>query len=469
MAQDYQKFIVMAKKYPISFFTASSLCWLESLLQERFGHNFALNQRTNRLQLSLPSSDGVITFDQLESVFHQSRSDFPCQEWRASTEGFTAPIEDTIPAPSEARLRSPLIELHERGATVHYDILGLTCWMLTRLEEVGRPDLDNHQRFPATSSHAYKNGYLERPIVDEWLIILGQVIRHVWPCIELKQHEFGIKVSHDVDSPSMYGFKPWSTIVRMMAGHLLKRRDVKAFLKAPYVKLATCTQLYPADPCNTFEWLMDVSEANNLQSAFYFICGGNHVNDGDYQPEHPVIRNLIRRIRERGHEIGLHPSYDTFQQPQLIKQEMDRLKRICAEEGVEQNQWGGRMHYLRWEQPTTMRACAEAGMSYDSTLGYADRPGFRCGTCHEYPAFDPVAQNQLGLRIRPLVVMECTVIDPAYLGLGVTVEAEEKMKQLKKRCQQVNGIFGFLWHNSYFKNNEEKIIYGNVLGGLNFT
>ncbi|MBF4237621.1 hypothetical protein EAY82_24230, partial [Vibrio anguillarum] len=77
---------------------------------------------------------------------------------------------------------------------------------------------------------------------------------------------------------------------------------------------------------------------------FYFICGGNHSHDADYEPEHPVIRNLMRRIHERGHEIGLHPSYGTFQQPELIKQEAERLKRICAEESIDQHVWGGRMH-----------------------------------------------------------------------------------------------------------------------------
>lgn len=125
------------------------------------------------------------------------------------------------------------------------------------------------------------------------------------------------------------------------------------------------------------------------------------------------------------------------------------LKGICAEVGIDQSQWGGqRMHYLRWEHPITMRAWAEAGMNYGPTLGYAGRPGFRCGTCHEYPAFNPVSQEQLSLRIRPLVVMECTVIDYVYLGLGVIGEAEDKINQLKKRCRQVDGNFRLLWHNS---------------------
>jgi hypothetical protein len=446
-------------------FTPASLRWLETILEERYGLKLTLCEEGRELTLALPGAEGCIRFDTLQPEFHQSRSDFPCGSWDAAAEGFVPVLGEPLPTPGMAMLPTKMVEQAvQSDVVIHYDILGLTYWMLTRLEEVGRTDLDNHQRFPATSSHAFKHGYLERPIVDEWLNILGQVMLRVWSGIELKQHQFSIKVSHDVDSPSMYGFKPWPTIGRMMAGHLLKRRDVKAFFTAPYVKLATRNQLHPADPCNTFDWLMDVSEANNLQSAFYFICGGDHPNDADYQPEHPVIRNLMRRFHERGHEIGLHPSYNTFQQPELIKQEADRLKRICTEEGIEQSQWGGRMHYLRWEQPTTMRAWADAEMTYDSTLGYADRPGFRCGTCHEYPAFDPVVQEQLSLRIRPLVVMECTVIDSVYLGLDVTDKAEEKIKQLKNCCRRVGGNFGLLWHNSYFKSNALFDIFSRVIG-----
>ncbi|MBE0440392.1 MAG: hypothetical protein IBX57_11690, partial [Gammaproteobacteria bacterium] len=153
-----------------------------------------------------------------------------------------------------------------------------------------------------------------------------------------------------------------------------------------------------------------------------------------------------------------------FQQPELIKQEADRLKRICAEEGIKQSQWGGRMHYLRWEQPITLRAWEDAGMSYDSTLGYADRPGFRCGTCHEYPAFDPAAQEQLSLRIRPLVVMECTVIDDRYMGLGVGDLAEDKFRILKSRCEKVKGTYTLLWHNSFFGINYIRSMYLNIVG-----
>jgi hypothetical protein len=445
-------------------FTMSALRWLEIILYERLGHDFRLNQNGKVLLLSLPEADRNICFDQLQGLFHQSNSDFSCDHWLASEEGYNAPIEDRIPAPSDCQLPAPLIELNDRGAIIHYDILGLTYWMLTRLEEVGRTDLDDHQRFPAVSSHAYQHGYLERPIVDEWLLILGQVIKQVWPNLELKKHKFSINVSHDVDSPSQYAFKSWPSICRMMASHLIKRRDVKSFFTAPYVKIFTRNRLHSVDPFNTFDWLMDISEANNIKSAFYFICGRTQPEkDADYEPESPVIRELMRRIHARGHEIGLHPSYGTFQKPELIKKEADRLKRICAKEGIDQETWGGRMHYLRWEQPTTLGAWNESGLNYDSTLGYADRPGFRCGTCHEYTAFEPIGQQLLSLRIRPLVLMECTVIGSAYLDLGTA--AEDKMMLLRERCNKVGGSFNFLWHNSTFPTNNLKLIYERMVEG----
>ncbi len=445
------------------FFTNNALRWLETILQERFGHSFELVEQAQTLKLYLPGSPGSITFDQLQLVFHQSRSDFPCQHWQASAEGYQAPIEDSIPAPSDTELPIPLVEVNKQGALVHYDILGLTFWMLTRLEEVGRTDLDEHQRFPATSSHAYKHDYLERPIVDEWLIILGQVIERVWIGIDLKRQEFGVKVSHDVDSPSQYGFKPWSTIARMMAGHLIKRRDLKAFFLAPYIKLFTNSHLRSADPFNTFEWLMEVSESNNLKSAFYFICGRTDKGkDGDYELEHPVIRKLMRLIHERGHEIGLHPSYGTFQNAGLIAQEAERLKRVCAEEDIEQAQWGGRMHFLRWEQTVTMCACDSAGMNYDSTLGYADSVGFRCGTCYEFPGFDVIAQYELDIRIRPLIAMDCTILSRKYMGLKYH-DTEKILKKLVARCKKVDGCFTLLWHNSFFEDKECFLVYEDVL------
>lgn len=98
------------------------------------------------------------------------------------------------------------------------------------------------------------------------------MIQRAWPQLVLKQHTFSMKVSHDVDRPS-YAFTPWLSIGCIMVNNLIKDYKIRTLVTTPYLKLTICKQLHSADHYNTFDWLMDVSEANNLQSAFYFICG----------------------------------------------------------------------------------------------------------------------------------------------------------------------------------------------------
>jgi len=441
-----------------------ALRWLEALLKERFGHRFFISQCTHIVSIRLNGAEGSLVFDTLQESFFEAGPDQHYSQWDAEREGWNSVLGGSLPAPGVERLPSPLIELQGGDYLIHYDILGLIYWMLNRIEEIGSTNLDNHGRFPATASHAFQHAYLERPLVDEWLHVLRQVIKRQWPCIQLTQHSFSMKVSHDVDNPSLYGFKTWRRILRGMAGDVLRRHDFKHAVLAPWVRLNIKDQLHPRDPANSFDWIMDISEMHGLTSAFYFICGRTVPElDADYEPEHPAIRALMRRIHKRGHEIGLHPSYGTYQSPDLLKAEADRLRRIAAEEGIEQAGWGGRMHYLRWEHPTTLRAWNDAGMAYDSSLGYADRPGFRCGTCFDYPAFDPVAGESLSLRIRPLIAMETTILAHHYLGLETGESAKQKFEQLKRSCQAVGGCFTLLWHNCQFEKQEERRLYQQLL------
>ncbi|WP_199748549.1 polysaccharide deacetylase family protein [Candidimonas sp. SYP-B2681] len=398
------------------------------------------------------------------ATFTQAHSELPCSHWDATTEGWQPALHPPIPAPGTDKIPFPLIERTEKGYVIHYDILGMIYWMLSRQEEVNRSDLDSHQRFPATASHAYKHGYLERPVVDEWFVILAQVVHRLWPRLELIEHTFSMIPSHDVDTPARYGFTSFGRLLFTMAGDVVRRHKPIEALQAPRIWAGSKEMLHSADPFNTFNWIMDVSEQNGITSAFYFICGRTlRSRDANYDVRHPAIRDLMRRIHARGHEIGLHPSYNTYQKPDSIVTEAQELLSICTEEGIVQREWGGRMHYLRWQTPITLYGWEQAGMAYDTTLSYADRPGFRCGTCHEYPAFDPVADKALQLRIRPLIAMECTVMAPRYMNLGSDEAALKKFVELKETCRSVRGNFALLWHNTMLERKQDRILYKNVL------
>ena len=52
------------------------------------------------------------------------------------------------------------------------DIFGSAFFMLTRYEEAVIQDKDTHNRFPASASVAYKEGFINRPIINEYIDIL---------------------------------------------------------------------------------------------------------------------------------------------------------------------------------------------------------------------------------------------------------------------------------------------------------
>lgn len=352
---------------------------------------------------------------------------------------------------------------NDRSLRLPVDLFGSAFFMLTRYEELVKIERDEHDRFPAWASLAYQEGFLELPIVDEYVEVLWATMASLWPQLSRRQRTFQIKVSHDLDCPARYQFLPFHRFLRAFGGDIIKRRDFRALLLAPRVRFSRGDRLHPADPYNTFDWIMNISERNGLRSAFYFICGHtNPERDSAYKPSHPAIRALMRRIHERGHEIGLHPSYNTYRDPLALKREADTLLTICSEEGIHQTQWGGRMHYLRWDQATTPRAWDAAGMAYDSTLGYADRTGFRCGTSHEYPAFDVLERSALNLRLRPLIAMECSVFDKNYMGLD-DAEACEHLTRLRDRIALRNGTFTLLWHNSEFVSQRLRRFYSKLI------
>lgn len=441
--------------------------WLALVLEEYFGFSFSIDIHNNSYYLGIIDSQKYIRFESFFLPFYQlGKPSFLPSYWNAEADGWISALNKPLVFLGN-QSTSQLIEVNQTVTTVGFDLLGLVYWCLSRSEEVGRTDLDSHQRFPAENSHAYKHGYLERPIVDEWLHILGQVIQRTWPNVELKQHKFSVKVSHDIDAPSQFGFVDLRRFIRRCGASLFMDKNITNVLAALWVRLRTNEKLLSVDAYNSFDWIMDLSEEYGLISAFYFICGQtDERKDADYTLDYPAIRNLMREITRRGHEIGLHPSYNTFDNAECIINEANNLRRVCHEECIALDNIGGRMHYLRWKHPYTMQAWNDANLSYDSTMTYADYAGFRCGACFEYPAINPLNQETLNLRIRPLIAMECTVMDKAYMGLGVNDEAKQKFLHLANICCQVGGCFTMLWHNSEFSNKNKKKLYQEILKDL---
>jgi len=340
------------------------------------------------------------------------------------------------------------------------DIAGSVFFILTRYEELVVAERDEHERFPAKASLAYRAGFLDRPIVDEYIEILWACMKRLWPGLRRKERRYRIWLSHDVDVPLCAAGKPWIMVLRNAGGDLVKRKNISLFVRRVQSRLLNEPRV---DPCNTFDFIMDMSERYGLKSTFFFKAGSsNPLYDNDYSLGDPWIQTLMQRAYERGHEIGIHPSYESYKDEKTLRLECERLRRVAESLGISQECWGSRQHYLRWENPTTWQICDESGLDYDSTLGFADHVGFRCGTCHEFPVFNLRTRRPLRLRERPLIAMDGTLLAPQYMALRPE-QALAWIERLSSICRRFGGTFSLLWHNSSLIESWQRNLYLEAL------
>jgi hypothetical protein len=159
----------------------------------------------------------------------------------------------------------------------------------------------------------------------------------------------------------------------------------------------------------------------------------------------------------------MHPGYATFDDPDRMRGGVLKMRRQLTRLGIHQDALGGRQHYLRWKTPTTAQALEAAEIDYDSTLGFADHAGFRCGVCYEFSMYDIVERKPLKLKQRPLIAMDCSIIDERYMGLGAGAVAFDCLQKLKSTCQSYRGDFVILWHNTRFLDGDEMSLYRRIL------
>lgn len=330
------------------------------------------------------------------------------------------------------------------GVTVGVDVLGGVFFLLSRYEEAVLAERDRYDRFSAATSVTGRGDLIAEPVADAYVEVLWAALKRSWPRLRRREHRYRVLLSHDVDDPlAALGRRP-ADVLRQFAADLAFRRS-PGLAGRRALSLLGRDRDHRRDPHNTFDFLMRTSERHGLRSAFHFQ---SHVRPDPaagalYALGHPWIRDLVRRVHERGHEVGYHAGFGTYRDPARIAAEFAGLRETAERLGVRQDRWGGRQHYLQWTLPT-WRSWADAGLAYDSTVAYADAVGFRTGTSREFRVFDLAGRRPLPLHEQPLQVMDVTLF--GYMTLSPD-DAFLAVSRIADECRRYRGALGILWHN----------------------
>jgi hypothetical protein len=337
------------------------------------------------------------------------------------------------------------IRKSENLIETNIDIIASSFFMLSRYEEVLQDTKDEHGRFPATASLAYKGGFLDRPIVNEYIELLWRWIealkpemkrRPLWP----DNRDFAVCLTHDIDAVKKYSLLPPVIIMGIAA---LRQRNPRLSFSIASQYLGTLFHVQK-DPFDTFDYMLNVEHRYGFKSSFYFSTGEDSELDSGYSITQPKVANLVNKIEARGCEVGLHASYNSYNNLALMTSEKEQTDKV-----ISTKRYGCRQHYLCWKTPNTWQIQEKAGLLYDTTLASADHSGFRCGICLPFQPFDVVENRKLDIWELPLTVMDKSLQGRNYQNLTPDSGYKEIIKYIDT-VKRLNGAFVLLWHNSSF-------------------
>lgn len=313
---------------------------------------------------------------------------------------------------------------HSGSGDIPFDLFSAAFFLLSRYEEYLPYEPDLFGRFPHAESLACKEGFLHRPLVDEWLMALREALGHE----VLPMPLFRYLPTYDIDIAYSYRGKGWLRNIGGLCSDLLK-----GGFRRVYERLAVLRGSRK-DPYDAYAWLDELHRMHNLDPLYFFLLGTKRTAlDRNLPPEGKAMQMLIAQLSAR-YSVGLHPSVRSCGSEEVVREEMGYLPGVTR----------SRQHYIRFTLPETYRLLERIGICEDYSMGYGSSNGFRASSSHPFLWYDLDEDRVSALMLHPFCYMECNSFFEQDLS---STEAKAEMNELLQRVRAVGGQMITVWHN----------------------
>lgn len=322
-------------------------------------------------------------------------------------------------------------------SVIPFDVFAASFYLLSRYEEYLPHVRDEHERFTAEQSLAFKYRFLEKPLIDIWAYKFLEKLKEKFPDYNYKTRRYKYISTIDIDNAYAYKHK---SLVRTSGAFI---KDFFTFkLRNFWDRFAVITNI-KKDPYNTFDKILALKNKYKINITFFFLVADYTTFDTNVSPSKNKFKLLIKSIGDYA-KVGLHPSYFSMKDETILKKEKERLEAI-TNMPMEKS----RQHYLRFSLPETYQKLIDLEIKEDHSMGYASHVGFRASTCTPFYFYDLDFEIQTPLKIVPFALMDTTLND--YMELTPR-QSLGKIRELKDEVKAVNGTFVTLFHNESLSN-----------------
>ncbi|MSO44296.1 MAG: glycosyltransferase [Thermoleophilia bacterium] len=298
------------------------------------------------------------------------------------------------------------------------DLVASAFYLLARWDEYRVADRDRFGRLPfARSAFGVIEGLdIEDPAVEGYLATLRRALARPDPTA------WTVYLTHDIDR--------------------IRRRTPKGLARAVKHKgLGAVRDLTGHDPWNNLPDLLETTWRRGLRATVFLIGRNAHTRDGTPRRTYERQRqSLAAAVHAAGGEVALHAAFASSESGEALRAELDVLRQEAGDVR------GVRFHYLRFRYHDTPLRVERAGLGYDASLGFSERPGFAAGYARPFRPWIVGEERAANIVLVPLAVMDTTL--HAHLGLTAD-EARERALTVLDVVRRVGGRVALLWHNTY--------------------
>jgi hypothetical protein len=326
----------------------------------------------------------------------------------------------------------PVFYLTSSDSDLPFDIFAASFFLVSRYEEYLKFQPDEHGRFRASLSVAFKNGFLGIPVVDHWTKELSKVFLKKFQTIAFKRHEYRTLLTVDTDKPYAYQ----GTSLLRSIGSLLHDFSSNSGNAGERYRIVAKGE---KDPYDVFDYISGTIAKYNTSALFFFPVGDHAKYDKNPSWKNEDYRKLILKYGSR-YLTGLYSSYSAAENASLTGVEAVRLKTILGKD-ISSN----RFHFIKLVFPESYRALIKSGITEDYSMGYPDEPGFRAGIARPFNFYDLTRDKETSLRIFPFQIM-----DETFINNKQTDPESSKVIILKllNETKKAGGLFVSIWHNT---------------------
>ena len=356
-------------------------------------------------------------------------------------------LDTEIPVLFPSYKSNKLFELDNNGNLIFYhDWLKAAFYVLSGYQESQKFNADWIGRFPYEFSIQKKCNVTTVPIVNYYFEIIISGLEkfcklHSLPFKRKRLFDnFGFFLSHDVDRIAFYHPKEVAFKIKQLMGlaplYYSKTLTLKLFFKGILFLLSPFKK---PDPWWNFDCMINLEQKLGIRSTFYFLEKIHRNMDSRYSFKTPKIKRLIKYLNENGFEVGLHGAIATAESKETL---FSQYQSFIQNTNIHPS--GIRQHFLKLKYPDTIKSQMEAGLKYDTTLGFAEHEGFRNGYCYPFRPYDHQNDQMLDIWELPLVLMEVSVLgykNEPYQAI------ESASLNLINEVKKFGGFYSMLWHN----------------------